>query len=114
MLSVFPDLLFLSPFAALLIRAALGLLFLSAAWRHVLNPEMTTRIFGFAEGAIAVGLIMGAWTQPAAIVTIIMVGAWFMAPKLRPFPKSTLFLALIMALTLLLTGPGPFAFDLPL
>ena len=114
MLSVFPELLFLAPFSAFLIRLALGLVFAYAAQRHLLQGDMTMRGFAFAEGATAVALILGAWTQPAAVVGALLIGSWFIFPKLRVAALGTALLALVLCATLLLTGAGPFAFDLPL
>ena len=114
MLSVFPELLFLAPFSALIIRIALGSVFMYCALRHTGNPDNVLRAVGVAEGVIAALLIAGAWTQPAAIVGMFTIGVWLWFPRFRSVPLSTAFLSLILALTLIITGAGPLAFDWPL
>lgn len=114
MLSVFPELFFLAPFSALVIRVALGSVFMYCALRHIGNPDNTSRALGAAEGIIAALLIAGAWTQPVAILGVLAIGTWFWLPKLRTVALGTALLSLVLALTLLITGAGPLAFDLPL
>lgn len=114
MLSVFPEILFLSPFAALLIRVALALTFAHAAWRHVESGNIASRTLGILEGVAGVALFVGAWTQPAALLGAIISAVWLFQPTARAFAMSTVVLALVMSLSLILTGPGAFAFDLPL
>lgn len=114
MLSVFPELLFLSPLAPFLIRVALGVLFAFTAWTHVQRQDLASRILSILEFAIAAALITGAWTQPAALLGGIVTAVWFFQPTSRVFARSTVLLALIMSLSLIVTGAGAFAFDLPL
>ena len=114
MLSVFPELLFLAPFAAFLMRVALGGVFTYAAMRHLQSSDGTMRSFAVAEAATATALLAGAWTQPAAIVSMLLIGTWFIFPKLRITALGTAVLSVVIALSLLITGAGPLAFDLPL
>lgn len=113
MLSVFPELLFLSPLAPLIIRVALGLLLAYATWHHVTQQSPKERVIGILAGVLAISLIVGAWTQPASIVATLLLLAALSAGS-RILPKSTLLLAIAMALSLIVTGPGAFAIDLPL
>lgn len=113
-LSVFPDLLFLAPFSALLVRVALAILFAHWAWKHVRETDIVLRAMGVIEGALAVALFVGAWTQPAALISFVLISSWFFTPRFRSAPMSTALLALVMCATLLITGAGPLAFDLPL
>jgi hypothetical protein len=114
MLSIFPEILFLSPFAPLIIRAALGVLIASGGWSKTASSDATTRITGFCEILLAGVLLVGAWTQIAAIVATLWLVTSLLFPQFRVFPRSTAALALAMALSLIVTGPGAFAFDLPL
>ena len=91
MLSLLPQVLFLTPLAIAVIRITLGILFLYAAWRQFPEKDVLTRIL-------------------AALIVLLV---WLFSPK-RIYPVSTLLLALVMALSLVVTGPGAFAFDLPL
>ncbi|MEK7480443.1 MAG: hypothetical protein AAB665_04130 [Patescibacteria group bacterium] len=114
MLSVFPELLFLSPFSAFLIRVALAAVFAYAAWHHFKTGDRVANFFAVAEAVLAVVIMAGAWTQPAALIGAIMTGLWLWQSTLRPVARGTVFLSLIMCLSLLVTGAGAFAFDWPL
>mgnify|MGYP001558306607 CR=1 FL=1 len=114
MLSLFPELLFLGPFSALFIRLALGFVFGYATVHHFKSIDTVVRVFAIVEGAVAVALVLGAWTQLAAVLGVCLVGAWFILPKLRAVALGTALLSLVLSFTLLLTGAGPVAFDLPL
>lgn len=113
-LSVFPEILFLAPFAALLIRFALAILLGYCAWKHLVNRDKVGRALGFVESIVASALILGAWTQIVAIIGMLFVGIWIMYPKSRVTATGTAFLAFVLFLSLLLTGAGALAFDLPL
>lgn len=72
--------------------------------------EPKRRLAGWVELALAVLLIIGLCTQPAALVMAILI-------LIRPdrqigWPARALMLAILLSLAL--TGPGLFAFDLPL
>ncbi len=114
MLSVFPEILFLSPLAPFLIRIALGGVFIFAAWAHVQRQDIASRILSILEFVLAIALVAGAWTQPAALLGSIVAAVWLFQPTSRVYQPSTILLALVMALSLVVTGAGAFAFDLPL
>lgn len=114
MLSLFPELLFLAPFSALLVRVALAALFAHVAWRRLNTGMMLLKYFAALDGLIALALFFGFFTQLAALAAALCIAAWFFVSTWRPVPVSTVLLALIMAFSLILTGPGPFGFDLPL
>lgn len=114
MLSVFPEILFLSPFAPFLIRLALAALFAHSAWNHVQRTDTASRTLAIVEVGVAVVLALGAWTQPAALLGAIIAAIWLAQPTARVTPTSTALLALIMCLSLILTGAGALALDLPL
>ena len=114
MLSVFPEILFLSPLAATLLRLALAAVFARAAWVHAQRGDTASRTLAFAEVAVALALLLGAWTQPAALAGAIIAAVWIFQRAARATPFSSALLALAISLSLVLTGPGAFAFDLPL
>lgn len=114
MLSLFPELLFLSPFAAFLIRIALAVLFGYSAWNRIRSGAPLFKTFGVIDGILAIALFLGFSTQLAAVVGLVCTAAWLVKPDWNPYPKSTAALALVMCVSLLVLGAGPFAFDLPL
>lgn len=114
MLSLFPELLFLAPLAAFMIRFAVAGVLFYTAWTHITKTEALIRSWGVLETAAALLLIAGAWTQAIAFVVSVGLFAALFVPQFRALPKSTLLLCLIMTLTLVFTGAGAFALDLPL
>ena len=114
MLSIFPSILFLAPFSALLIRIALGLVFIFAGWKHFSRIENPVRALATLELITALSLIAGAWTQVGALAGIVITSVWLAIPHTRPISKIATLLALVMCISLLVTGGGIFAFDLPL
>ena len=114
MLSLFPQLLFLSPFAAFIIRLALGAIFAYSAWTRLSKKGASVKTFGVIDGLLAVLLITGAYTQAAALGGLVCTAAWLIKPDWNPYPKTTTALALVMCLSILVMGAGLLAFDLPL
>lgn len=114
MLSLFPQILFLAPFSAFLIRVALALLLAYAAWKHSSSDEVPLRLVGILEIAAAGTLLAGAWVQGVALAAFVGTAIGFVFPRLRIYPVSTTLLSLVMLLSLVVTGAGVFAFDLPL
>lgn len=112
MLSYFPELLYLAPFAALMIRIAVAIILGMIAYHGLRAENMWERGSAVVSGLAALFLFVGALTQPMALIAIISIAESLM--RGGSLPRSTLWLALVMGVTLLLTGPGPFAFDLPL
>ncbi len=145
MLSVFPDLLAFGLLAPLLLRVALGLMFVRFGL-HKLGRGRADKSaffdsmgwkpgnyfafgFGIIELATGVLLVVGLYTQIAALITIIiLLGALIIktSPLRRPAEeagkhalgiesgKGFLALLFIISLSLLVSGAGFFAFDLPL
>jgi hypothetical protein len=133
MLSLFPGLLYLAPLATTLIRVAAGLTLLYVAYDlTVARGEIASTKFLVVGripqwfvlfGALvifvaAVLLVIGLYTQAAAIVGILFgLKDMIFARKYRnvmPLAASTGALLFIMSLSLLFSGAGAFAFDLPL
>ena len=115
MLNVFPELLFLAPLAALLIRAASASLFILAGIAHWKYSDSTVgKAFAVVETAVAIALAVGFYTQVAALVAVCVIVAWLFMKDVRPLPMSTMLLLLVTSASLILTGSGPISFDLPL
>ena len=132
MLSLFPDILFLSPLSATILRITAGLIFLSIAWTHwqkrdelgeinfiVIGKGSWIPVFtAIIELAVGVGLVLGIYAQAAAILGTI--GAlkgliWKRHyPQFFPLSRTASILLLVICVSVLLTGAGAFAFDLPL
>jgi uncharacterized membrane protein YphA (DoxX/SURF4 family) len=131
--SVFPGLFFLAPFAATLLRIAAGYTFLYMANSLIQDRHEIARIHlpiigHVGEGlvwltAILVGIIgcmlaVGLYTQVAAIFGMLFViKHWFWLHWYRSaagLSRGTLALLFVVCFSLLITGAGAFAFDLPL
>lgn len=111
MLSLLPEMMFLAPFSAFLIRIALASTLTYAAWNHFSG---TSNGLATAEILASVAIIAGAWTQIGAIVGALIICVWLAFPQSRNVSRGTAFLALVLCLSLIVTGPGAIAFDLPL
>lgn len=114
MLSFFPELLFLAPFAAFFIRIALSVVFAMSAFERVRKTQPILKVFGVIDALIAIALFLGMYTQLAALVGVLCSLVWLSRPEWNPYPRSTAALVFVMSLSLLVLGAGPFAFDLPL
>lgn len=132
MLSLFPELLFLSPLAAALLRVAAACVFFYAVNAQVnrIDTLATVRVPILGSGAwivwasitfdavIGLCLLTGTYTQGAALagllgIAIAMIGAPEYIARV-PIARGTLALTFVILISLVLTGAGAFAFDLPL
>jgi uncharacterized membrane protein YphA (DoxX/SURF4 family) len=133
MLNPFPELLYLSPFfAPLILRVTIGLLFLYSGYIQWQRRDSISKMrFPVVGGGIWVSwllitfhalfgflLIVGLYTQVAALFGILggIKGLILKHryPELIPIPRSAILLSLAMLVSILLTGAGAFAFDIPL
>jgi len=131
--SVFPSLFFLSPLAATLLRIAAAYAFLYVANSLIQDRRKITRerfpivgqmnewmVWTSALVTIAVGILLatGLYTQVAAIVgMIIALKHGIFAHKyssIIPLSRGTYALLFVICASLLVTGAGAIAFDLPL
>ncbi|HET8581526.1 MAG TPA: hypothetical protein VFL98_03635 [Candidatus Paceibacterota bacterium] len=115
MLSLLPQLFFLTPLCFTLLRGVLAALIavgIIESWPD--SRGVLSRLLIGIEGVIVIGLAFGIWTQAAAIAALLLFALWLALPKARPYPLSTILLAGAIALTVLVGGAGFFAFDLPL
>lgn len=127
MLNPFPELLTYGLLAPFLIRLFLGVVLVLMAVRHIAPKNAASAeeasgsrgmrtVLGVVEGAVGLALIVGFYTQVAAIVAALLAASYLASPKLRAMSTEHVGLKalLVMALSLLLTGAGAFAFDIPL
>jgi len=133
MLTLFPGLLFLAPLATTILRVTAGLVMLYVAYYSAMEREKIARerfplighmpawllLFGILVATVAgVLLIVGLWTQAATIVGIIL-GLKHLIYARRYsgiMPLSTIagILLFVICLSLLFSGAGAVAVDLPL
>ena len=134
MLSLFPSFFTFSLFAPLILRIAVGIFFFSLGYRHLtkekemLTNELTKRlglfskqfvfILGSVEILIGLFFIAGFLTQGVVIVGMLLTlkFLWFKKeyPTLAKHNKAFYILLLAILFSLLLTGAGIPAVDLPL
>ncbi len=132
MLNPFPNLLFLSYFAPTLLRLAAALVIAFVAYTHIKNRGALSNtkfpIVGkgawivwasiVVEAAVAAGLLFGYGTQLAALLGAVLglkYSAWAgRYPQFFVLSRIASLLLLVICLSLLVTGAGAFAMDLPL
>ena len=118
MVSVFPQLFTWGLIAPLLIRLAVAGVFGYAGVLYLGTRSPRAVLFGLFEIAFSLLLLVGLWTQVAAVAAA-LAALWCGSRALRhksvpPFTLHVYILLLVMSVSLLFIGPGFFAFDLPL
>jgi len=134
MLSVFPELLNYQLFAPLILRVVLGFILLNLGYAKFklererweitfealkLKPKSTfVSAFGLIEMVGGLALIVGFYTQIAALIFVILtfIELYIEQKEEVLLKRDAVFYLLLfaIALSLLFTGAGFFAFDLPL
>jgi len=133
MLNVLPQLLDYQFYAPLLLRLALGAVFLAHGWQKLSSDKIQFAgwlesmkfrpgkfwawLVTLAEFLGGICLILGFLTQLAALILAIqflVILFWFKRGQKFAGGWEFDFVLLVMALTLLVLGPGAWAFDLPL
>ncbi|MEK7646323.1 MAG: hypothetical protein AAB381_01350 [Patescibacteria group bacterium] len=120
MLSLFPSLLSWGQLSPFILRIILGCVFLYWAYTAIRSKNISTieYVFGYIEGVAGLLLIAGLWVQGAALVACIkLVGCIIGKIRTGAFLTDGVnyyLILLAIAVSLLLTGAGFFAFDLPL
>jgi uncharacterized membrane protein YphA (DoxX/SURF4 family) len=123
MLNPLPQLLDFSFFAPTLLRGAVAVAILAFSYRDLAQPNLTwhKKIFALLEIAGSLLLIVGAYTQITAMILIALTlfRMVFVKNNAGVCPadghRSIHHLIIIIILiSLLLTGAGLFAFDIPL
>lgn len=133
MLNPFPDLLAFLFFAPFILRLAAGILFLDLGWNTLRKKRIEYAAFfesagfrpghsyaraaGALESITGVLLITGLWTQIAALIAALISGMVLLFklkdPARFPHDRRLFLLLFVVSLSLLVTGAGFFAFDLP-
>ena len=132
MLNLFPNLLTYGFFAPTLLRLVAAGVFVYLTYVHLQRREEigTTRfmligagawtvwVLVFVEAIIAIGLFLGYYTQVAALLGLLMALKHFVWAKRYPrvffLNRIDYVLLAVVCLSLLLTGAGALAMDLPL
>ena len=134
MLNPFPELLYYSMLAPFILRVVVGLLFLDLGilsfktererWLISLsnfkipNPKIVLKILGGIQIVGGIMLILGFYTQIAALMLALITFAEAYVEYQEPalLKRNLIFYILLLAITLslLLSGAGAFAIDLPL
>lgn len=121
MLSLFPSLLTYELLAPFFLRLTLGLVLLRWGWKGLKagrGDDKQAGLLGIIDTLAGVLLVAGFLTQFAALVAIIILGAKLvgkiMTKAFFTDGVNYYFILFVIALSLLFTGPGFFAFDLPL
>jgi putative oxidoreductase len=134
MLNPFPDLLTYSLLSPFILRVVAGLIFIdlgvlvfknekerwlaSLSALKVPNPKLALKIFGCIEIIGGVMLILGFYTQAAALVLALFTFAESYIEYKEPevLKRNIVFYIMLLAivLSLLFSGAGAFAVDLPL
>lgn len=135
MLTIFPQLLFLTPLAIALLRVVAGLTIMYAGYGLstkstqlenvrmpiIGHPRGWMLMFGaFASFGIGIFILLGLYTQIAAIVGAVAAAKygflyWYSGKSQdMPLSAGTSVLLFAICLALVCTGAGIFAFDLPL
>src|SRR3989344_1946131 len=134
MLNPFPELLTYSLLAPFILRLMVGIIFINLGllifkgekdrWQisvstlNIPNPKLAVKIFGGIEIIGGVMLVLGFYTQIAALMLGILVFAQAYVEYKDPaiLKRNFVFYSLILAIviSLLFSGAGTFAIDLPL
>ena len=121
MLSIFPFLLSYQELSPLLIRIVLGLTLAYFGYRKIKGRGQSSGsnsvLYGAVEILISIFLVIGLYTQLAALINaIILIKLAFKARNKQLLTDGVNYyiLLLVMAISLMVTGAGWWAFDLPL
>lgn len=114
-LTMFPTLLTYSFLAPFFLRVTIGIIgLLGAKVRLSKNSKWLAPI----QAVISVFILMGCYTQIAVILGILIsLLSDYLDKKIAPIPKERMtfhILIYIVLVSILFTGPGAFAIDLPL
>lgn len=118
-LSLFPQLLTFEIFSALILRIIASLFVINLGLSRYNKAYKWSSVFYFISGGL---VFVGLYTQASAILGVLVLKFdfyidYWMNKNTNPVSREKFFLygmAILIMLSLLLTGPGAFAFDLPL
>ena len=114
-LSLFPTLLSFGFVAPLLLRVTVGVVAIISGLQRYHKSYKYSSVFHFVTGIF---LILGLYTQAVVLVGLVILGfEYFTEKKSGPISMEKMILMSlikIILISLLLTGPGLFAMDMPL
>lgn len=119
-LSVFPSLLSWQQLSPLLIRMTLGGIFIFWSYKTFFktSPDSKQKAVGIIEGVAGILLVLGLWTQVGALTIaidlVVRLYQKIMAKSFLTDGVNYYLILLVLALSLLFTGAGFVAFDMPL
>jgi hypothetical protein len=116
MLNLFP-IQFLAPLTYFLLRITLGFLCIRIGFMMMRaeNASKKRRFLGTLFTGAGSLLFLGLYTQGAALLTLLLSGVGvFRSGTVHELTRTSLVLMCVIAVTLFVTGSGPFAFDLPI
>lgn len=119
MLSIFPPLLAYSGFSALLLRLVLGIVLVLWSQKEYKKSAGERSVYeSIIQGILGIFLIVGFLTQISALFTAIFLGfKLFKKIQRKAFLTDGLnyyLILFIISISLIFTGAGYFALDLPL
>ncbi|MFA6432844.1 MAG: DoxX family membrane protein [Candidatus Paceibacterota bacterium] len=118
--SVFPFLLAYEQVAPLILRVVLGVTLAYFGYQKIRGDGSSSgsnsKIYGWVELLIAIFLVIGLWTQVAAmlnaVILLIKIGFKIRHKAFLTDGINYYLLLLAIAISLMLTGAGIFAFDI--
>lgn len=114
-LAIFPELLTFGLVAPFLLRIAVGLIILQLGKERYSKQYKSSSFIYVITGLLLIG---GLYTQIAVILALIILKFdFYMDKKISPVSREKFILQVILnviVISLLFTGPGFLAFDLPL
>jgi uncharacterized membrane protein YphA (DoxX/SURF4 family) len=119
MTSLFPELLTYSLIAPLLLRLTIAMVFIFWAYRMARMVGRTQKdvLMSVVYGISGLLFLVGIFTQFASLVAVVVLGVHIIKKIMsRAFLTDGVnyyLILLAIAISLLFTGPGFFAFDLP-
>ncbi len=120
MLSAFPYLLSYQQLSPVFIRLTLGAVMIYWAYKGLRDSTQssTMKLMDSVEGLVGILLVIGLWTQVASLIAAVgFVVCIVQKIRTKTFLTSGvnyMLILLVLALSLLVTGPGWWAFDYPL
>ncbi len=117
MLNPFPELLYLTPLAPFLLRVLLGITFMYFGYERLAKSK-TEKSLAAVKILVGILFVIGLYTQVASLLALLILG-FRLVQKIRhkAFLSAGVnyyLILFVIALSLLFTGAGTWAFDLPL
>jgi hypothetical protein len=117
-LSLFPTLLSYQQLSPVLIRLVLALIMIHWCYLGLKNNKGNKKIYDVIQGILGALILIGLWTQAAAglaaIGFLICIIQKIRDRKFLNNGVNYMLILFVLAISLMLTGPGWFSFDLPL